>query len=260
LQRIVIGDARFVHLGLRKEGGFVGMHDRTTQEPIPDHVSARPEDLISLMEGIIAYDERSVKGRIDPVIAAASSAFGFVYVHPFEDGNGRLHRWLIHYVLARAGYNPPKVVFPVSAAIQRETEQYRNILESYSKPLLDFIEWEATPTGNVEVKNDTVDYYRYFDATAHAEFLYTCVEQTINRDLPEEIAYLQAYDHFAQGVQAIIDMPNQKLDLMHMFLQQGKGHFSERARSKEFASLTAEEVLQVEELYSKTFSKLTNFT
>lgn len=260
LQRIVIGDARFVHLGLRKEGGFVGMHDRTTQEPIPDHVSARPEDLISLMEGIIAYDERSVKGRIDPVIAAASSAFGFVYVHPFEDGNGRLHRWLIHYVLARAGYNPPKVIFPVSAAIQRETEQYRNILESYSKPLLDFIEWEATPTGNVEVKNDTVDYYRYFDATAHAEFLYTCVEQTINRDLPEEIAYLQAYDHFAQGVQAIIDMPNQKLDLMHKFLQQGKGHFSERARSKEFASLTAEEVLQVEELYSKTFSKLTNFT
>jgi Fic family protein len=260
LQRIVIGDARFVRLGLRKEGGFVGTHDRATHEPIPDHVSARPEDVRSLIEGIMAYDERAVKGRMDPVIAAASSAFGFVYVHPFEDGNGRLHRWLIHHVLARAGYNPPTVVFPVSAAIQRETEQYRNVLESYSKPLLDCIVWEATPTGNVEVTNDTADYYRYFDATAHAEFLYSCVEQTITRDLPEEIAYLHAYDQFSQGVQTILDMPNHKLDLLHKFLKQGKGHLSERARSKEFASLTAEEVPQVEELYLKTFSKLPNYT
>ena len=259
LQRIVIGDARMVHLGLRTEGGFIGMHDRRTQEPIPDHVSARPEDLQSLVAGIIAYDERSVNGRIDPVVAAASIAFGFVYVHPLEDGNGRLHRWLIHHVLARAGYNPAKVVFPVSAAIHREAERYREVLESYSRPLLDCIDWETTPTGNVEVKNDTADYYRYFDATAHAEFLYACVEQTIERDLPEEIAYLSAYDQFSQGVQAILDMSNQQVALLHTFLKQGKGHFSERARSKEFVSLTAEEILQVEDLYAKTFNALAHY-
>jgi hypothetical protein len=54
LQRIVIGDTRFVRLGLRSEGGFVGMHDRTNNEPLPDHISARPEDLRSLVEGVIA--------------------------------------------------------------------------------------------------------------------------------------------------------------------------------------------------------------
>ncbi len=255
LQRIVIGDARLVHLGLRNEGGFIGMHDRRTQEPIPDHISARPEDLQSLVEGIIAYDERSMKSGIDPVVAAASSAFGFVYVHPFEDGNGRLHRWLIHHVLARAGYNPPKVVFPVSAAIHRETEQYREVLESYSRLLLDCIDWEATPTGNILVKNETADYYRYFDATTHAEFLYRCVEQTIERDVPEEIAYLQSYDEFSQSVQTILDVPNQKIDLLHTFLRQGKGHLSARARSKEFASLTNEEVLQIEALYAETLQQ-----
>lgn len=259
LQRIVIGDARMVHLGLRTEGGFVGMHDRGTQTPIPDHVSARPEDLHSLVTGIIAFDERSIKGRIDPVVAAASIAFGFVYVHPFEDGNGRLHRWLIHHVLARAGYHPPNVVFPVSAAIYRETERYREALESYSRPLLDCIDWEATPSGNVQVNNDTADYYRYFDATAHAEFLYASVEHTIDRDLPEEIAYLCAYDEFSHGVQAILDMSNQQVALLHTFLKQGKGHFSERARSKEFASLTAEEILQVEDLYAKTFNTLAHY-
>ena len=256
LQKIVIGDARFVHLGLRNEGGFVGMHDRTTHEPIPEHISARHEDLRDLVEGIIAYDERSTKGKIDPVVAAACSAFGFVYVHPFEDGNGRLHRWLIHHVLARAGYNPPNVVFPVSAAIQRATGKYREVLESYSRPLLEFIDWEATTTGNVHVKNETADFYRYFDATAHSEFLYSCVEQTVNQDLPDEIAYLQVYDRFSQGVQEIIDMPNQKLDLLHRFLKQGRGHLSERAKSKEFASLAHDEVLQIEDLYSKTFNDL----
>jgi hypothetical protein len=45
LQRIVIGDDRFVRTGLRAEGGFIGQHDRRTGEPLPVHISARPEDL-----------------------------------------------------------------------------------------------------------------------------------------------------------------------------------------------------------------------
>jgi Fic family protein len=256
LQRIVIGDARLVHLGLRNERGFIGTHDRQTHDPIPEHISARPEDLQALMEGIAAYDERAVKGQIDPVIAAASIAFGFVYIHPFEDGNGRLHRWLIHHVLAAADYSPPNVIFPVSAAILREAGVYRNVLEAYSRPLLEYMDWERTATGNVRVKNDTADYYRFFDATAHAEFLYACVEQTIQRDLPDEVEYLQAYDQFAQGVQNFLDMSNQKIDLIHRFLRRGKGHFSKRARTKELKPLSEAEIQQIEELYARTLGKL----
>src|SRR5207247_6276826 len=54
LQRVVIGDARFVKLGLRDEGGFVGTHDRETQEPVPDHISARPQDVRDLLDALIA--------------------------------------------------------------------------------------------------------------------------------------------------------------------------------------------------------------
>ncbi len=242
LQRIIIGDARLVHLGLREQGGFVGMHDRRTGEPIPEHIGARPGDLKSLVEGIVAFDQRAVQSGIDPVVVAASIAFGFVYVHPFEDGNGRLHRWLIHHVLANAGYNPPGLVFPGSAAILRQIEKYKTVLESYSRPLLDFIDWQAMSNGDVRVKNETANYYRYFDATAHAEFLYTCVQETIEHDLPDEVAYLKAYDRFSQGAQAILDMPNQKIDLLHHFLRQGKGHLSKRARTKEFTALTNTEI------------------
>ena len=81
LQRIVIGDSRFVPLGLRAEGGFVGDYDRRSGEPIPEHISARAEDLPSLVDGIVAVDKLAVSGKMDSVVAAATIAFGFVYVH-----------------------------------------------------------------------------------------------------------------------------------------------------------------------------------
>jgi Fic family protein len=251
LQRVVIGDARFVKLGLRDEGGFVGTHDRETREPVPEHISARPQDLRDLLDGIIEYDRRSLTRGIDPVGAAAAIAFGFVYVHPFADGNGRLHRWLIHHVLATAGYNPAGVVFPVSAAILRRIEGYRTVLDSYSAAMLPLIEWRATPSNNVEVMNETADYYRYFDATAHAEFLYSCVEQTIEEDLPAEIRFLHAFDNFSSAVKEIVEMPDREIELLRSFLAQGNGHLSKRAREEEFRALTDEETTRIETLYKE---------
>lgn len=256
LQRIVIGDDRFLKLGLRHEGGFVGSRDRTTLDPIPSHISARPEDLRDLVEGIVSYGERVLPNGMDPVIAAAVIAFGFVYIHPFEDGNGRVHRWLIHHALAHAKYNPPGVVFPISAVILRNINEYRSVLESFSRPLLPFIEWKPTPHHNVEVLNETGDYYRYLDMTAHAEFLYRCLEQTVRLDLPYEVRYLAAYDTFAERVQKIADMPAHTIELLHHFLLQGEGSLSKRARSNEFEALTDEEVNFVEDLYEECFGEI----
>ncbi len=252
LQRIVIGDARFVRLGFRKEGGFVGEHDRETRMPLPDHISARPEDLPSLTSGMIAFDQGPAQ-TLDPVIAAAILAFGFVYIHPFEDGNGRIHRYLIHHVLAQRGFNPPGVVFPVSAAILDEIDRYREILETYSRRLLPLIAWEPTPEFNVRVLNDTADFYRFFDATPHAEFLYACVQRTIEQDLPAETDFLRRYDEFRQRIETFLDMPERLIDLLFRFLGQNGGRLSQRAREKEFAALTDEEAARIEDIYRETF-------
>ena len=252
LQRIVIGDDRFVTLGFRTEGGFVGEHDRETRMPLPDHISARPEDLRRLTEGMIAFD-RSPAQSMDAVIAAAILAFGFVYVHPFEDGNGRLHRYLIHHILAERGYNPPGVVFPVSAAILERIESYRETLETYSERLLPLIRWESTEQFNVRVLNDTHDFYRFFDATSHAEFLYECVRQTIENDLPYETDFLRRYDEFRTGIEAMIDMPERTIDLLFRFLRQNGGTLSKRAREREFSALTEAEVQQIEGAYNSAF-------
>lgn len=260
LQRIVIGDDRFVRLGLRSEGGFVGRHDRLTREPVPDHVSARPEDLLGLMKGLIAHAEKCRAGGVDPVVTAATVAFGFVFIHPFVDGNGRLHRWLIHHELAARGYNPPGLPLPVSAAILRRIDEYRRVLEAFSRPLLSFIEWRPTASGNVDVIGETAHHYRYFDATSQAEFLYACVAETIERDLPGEVAFLEAFDSFTARVKSLVDMPDPHVDLLHRFLVQGNGRLSQRARSVEFAALTDAEVHAVETAHAHCFDGIVERT
>ena len=252
LQRIVIGDARFVRLGLRHDGGFIGEHDRDSRMPLPDHISARPEDLKSLIAGMLAFD-RTAADHLDPAVAAAALAFGFVFVHPFEDGNGRLHRYLMHHVLGRRGFNPPGVVFPVSSAILNRIADYRRVLELYSRRVLPVIRWQPTDQGNVRVLNDTGDFYRFFDVTAQTEFLYECIRQTIEHDLPAETSFLRSYDTFRTGVEQIIDMPHQTIDLLFRMLKQNGGKFSQRARQHEFAQLTEDEATRIEALYDTSF-------
>ena len=252
LQAIVIGDARFVKLGLREEGGFVGEHDRETRLPIPDHISARPGDLKSLINGMAAFD-RGAALHLDAVIAAAVLAFGFVYVHPFADGNGRIHRYLIHHVLAQRGFNPAGVVFPVSAAILARIDEYRAALEDYSRRLLPAIDWAHTADANIDVLNDTADFYRFFDATPQAEFLYACVKQTIEEDLPRETEFLERYDQFRARIEAIVDMPDRTIDLLFRFLHRNAGRLSKRAREHEFAQMTEAEVAVAETAYRESF-------
>jgi len=205
-----------------------------------------------LMDGLIEFSNAHSR-ELDAVVAAAMLAFGFIYIHPFEDGNGRLHRYLIHHALAQRGFNPPGIVFPVSAAILERIDDYRIVLENHSGKALPLIEWHATPKNNVEVTNQTADLYRYFDATAHAEFIYECVAQTIEIDLPKEAEFLERYDRFNDAIQAIADMPGPTADLLHKFLAQNAGSLSARARKIEFAALSDHEVAVIEKHYAEIF-------
>ncbi len=254
LQSVVIESARFTAMGYRKQAGFVGEHDRISGEPLPDHISARWSDVEPLMDGLIAAQERMVKSDMDAVVVAAKIAFGFVFIHPFVDGNGRLHRYLIHHVLASKGYHPSGMIFPISAAILQHMGQYRNTLEAYSKPLLDHIQWKPTADNNVEVLNDTIDLYRYFDATPQAEFLYAQVADTIERIIPEEVEYLLRRDELKKSLDDTYEMPDKTVDLLIRFLVQGNGRLSERALKKEFAALKKKEVKSIEQLFAEIFT------
>ena len=136
LQSIVISDKRFITPGCRVAVRFIGNHDRATRLPIPVHISAKPEDLKNLLTGLLDTNNLLGKSDYDIILMAATIAFGFVFIHPFEDGNGRIHRYLFHHVLGEQGFVSNKIVFPVSAVIQDRIDEYKQVLEHYSKPRL----------------------------------------------------------------------------------------------------------------------------
>ncbi len=253
LQQVVIENTRFVEMGFRLKGGFVGEHDRLTGTPIPSHISAKWQDLETLIDGLLKTNDLLLKNNIDSVLSATLISFGFVFIHPFEDGNGRIHRYLIHHLLAKKQFGQQGIIFPVSASILNHIDDYRRALEAYSQPLLDLIQWNETSKHNVEVINDTIDYYRYFDATKQAEFLYDCVKDTIENIIPQEIDYLIKYDQLKQYLDEQYEMPDKMVALLIRFLEQNNGQLSKRAIENEFSILTTAEIKDIEHEYRTIF-------
>jgi hypothetical protein len=253
LQQLVIENDRFIKMGIRQQQGFIGDRDRATQEPIPDHISAKFEDLEKLMAGWLQTQKMLTESRIDPVLVATKIAFGFVFIHPFVDGNGRLHRYIIHHVLSQTGYTEQGIIFPISASILTHIKDYAKSLESFSHPILNLIDWKPSENNNVEILNDTIDYYRYFDATAQAEFLFYCVNDTLVNVIPNEVEYLKKFDEFKRYLDHKYEMPDNMVSLLVGFLEQGNGTLSVRSRKKEFSALTQKEVEEIETIFKEIF-------
>lgn len=66
---------------------------------------------------------------------ASVLAFGFVYIHPLADGNGRVHRFLFNDILRRDGVLPESVILPISSVIAEsssEQQRYAQFLDDVS--------------------------------------------------------------------------------------------------------------------------------
>lgn len=256
LHTVLIEDTRFTQVGLRPDGVFLGERDPES-DPLPEFIGARPQDLQALMRGLIAANERMREGDLDTVLQATATAFGFVYIHPFQDGNGRLHRCLIHHVLAERKFTPPGMVCPVSPVMLDRIETYRDTLRAHSGPLMDYIDWRPTPAHNVDVQNDTADLYRYFDCTEAAEFLYGCVAQAIDNDLPREIDFLRRNDEAMRRVMNTVEMPDRIAENLIRDIRLNENQLGRKRREGEFAKLTDGEVIAIEAIVREAFDGFT---
>ncbi len=243
LQNIIV-DERYRDRDFRTTQNFVSQTIGPGYERV-HFISPKPEDIPALMADWAAMSAR-LKGTPDTVVAAAAIAFAFVFLHPFEDGNGRLHRFLVHHVLSREGFTPRDVLFPVSAAIVRDERGYDEALNTFSKPLLDRIEWRWRDDGRILVSGDTAPFYRYFDATYVAEFLAKKVVETVERDLKDELVYVAVFDQASRALEEIVDMPNRRADKLIALCLQNHGTLSKRKREM-FSELTDDEVERIGE-------------
>jgi len=240
-----IVDPRFKATDYRDNQNYVGETVAWQNERV-HFVCPRPEDIHGLMGGLIASHQRLDESAASPVAHAASVAYGFVFLHPFEDGNGRIHRFLIHNILARRDFTPEGIMFPVSAAMLNNPAEYDASLESYSRPILELVEYELDDEGRMTVTNDVAIWYRYIDMTSQTEALYRFIERTIESELVEELAFLANYDKTKAALQEIVDMPDRQIDLFIRFCLQNNGQLSARKRASHFDFLADDEVSRME--------------
>jgi len=105
----------------------------------------------------------------------------------------------------------------------------------------------------VKVLNDTADLYRCFDCTEAAEFLYACVERTVEQDLTREIDYLRRHDEAMSRIMNTVEMPDRMADNLVRYIRLNQGRQGRKRRESEFAKLTEEEVASLEGIVNEVF-------
>lgn len=250
-----IVDPRFANTGYRdtiNEQNYVGTALSPGDEEL-DFVPPKPGDISELMDEFLIASQRMLESEIHPVIVAAAIAYPFVFLHPFSDGNGRLHRILIHYVLRRRHFGPDGVIFPVSAAMLQNSRRYDESLELFSGPSLTLIDYDVDQQGRLSVDGETKDLYRYIDCTEMAEALVEFVEATIEKELPSEIKFLCQYDQARTLMQRVVGLPNRHADLLIKLVRQNAGHLSKGKRNLP-ELLKDDEVLDLENAINQAFA------
>lgn len=244
-----IVDERFAEHDYRTNQNYVGESISWQNERV--HFAApKPHDLKSLMDGMFAAHERMAVSSVHPVLHAAAIAYGFVFMHPFEDGNGRIHRFLIHNILSHQGFTPAGIMFPVSAVMLKKIDFYDASLEAFSKPLMSLVDYSLDDQGRMTVSNETRNYYRFIDFTPQAEVLFEFIRETIEVELVEELRILVNYDNAKRAIQEIVDMPDRLIDLFIRCCFQNYGKLSKRKHDELFNMLSDEDVAKMEEAVS----------
>lgn len=185
----------------------------------------------SMMAGLLATHENLMLDRSMPsLIHASIISFGEVYIHPLIDGNGRLHRYLIHDVMKQRE-TKHKFIIPVSAAILRNTQKYDQVLESISRPILSMIDYSFSDESQIVINND-IDYmYRYPDFTEHVKFIYEMMETAVSSELIEEICLIICFDTLKEHINTSFDIPNKNIDLLVSLILSNGGTVSKAKQS-----------------------------
>ena len=224
LQRDILGEAA-LRYGLRKSPVFVGHTARYQQ--VVDYIGPHWDKTEALLRGLSSFLGRTTGTAA--LVRAAVASFGFVYVHPMADGNGRISRFLINDVLRRDGVLPAPIILPVSATITHSTynrADYDRVLERFSKPLMqrygdryNFRETVKAGDGveynfHFSAYDDALPAWRYPDLTAHVGYLANVIDQTLTHEMRDEARFLQAHEGARQAIKQVLEAPDIELDVI----------------------------------------------
>jgi hypothetical protein len=161
------------------------------------YVPPPPDMLTGLMAEWLEF-ANAAPTEVNPIIAASIISFGFVFLHPFMDGNGRLSRFLIHHALCSSGKLENGLLLPVSIAMKRQEQAYLEALQDFSKPVRERwqVRWLDGMKYDFEFQGD-VSIYQFWDATLAVEFIARMADLALEVELRQETLFLQRYIAFA---------------------------------------------------------------
>ncbi|SFL49079.1 Fic family protein [Rugamonas rubra] len=254
LQNLIV-EQRYAQAAFRDWQNYVG-ESMPGRAPIVHYVCPPGNMVRDLMAGLVDCAARTQ--GVHPIVRAALVSFGFVFIHPFEDGNGRIHRFLIHDFLGRDGVVPAGMVLPVSAHMLHHPQEYDRVLDSYSKPLRTVVSISVDDDEQLTINNpaEASGSYRYPDLTGQVHYLLQAVEQTIRTELVTEIVFIRSYDRAKVAIREVVDMPNARLDLLIKLLYQNKGSLSNGKRPL-FKEIVDEELARIEMAFQAAFAEQT---
>lgn len=243
-----IVDPRYADADWRTSQVYVGETIAPGRERV-HFIAPKPSDLPSLMESWISAARRLLAAphgsEMDDVALAAALAFSFVFLHPFDDGNGRIHRFLLHDVLRRRGFMPDAAILPVSAVLLKQSLLYDRMLESFSSRLMPRLQWDIDEQGAVSVQGESADLYRFPDCTFLASSFASVVRETIETEWKAELDFLVDYDRIRERMREVVDMPELKANLFLRLVMQNGGRLAARKRAL-FSELTDSEIAELE--------------
>ncbi len=211
-------------------------------------IAPRPDAIDELMEGFQSCLKTWMTAKdADPIVVAAVMGFAFVFLHPFDDGNGRVHRYVLHAILAQLGFVPQGLIFPVSAVMLKDQRAYDEALESFSRRIMPRLSYEIDANGEVTVSDDSRDFYRAVDYTPIVEYFQEVVATTIRTEWKDELDYLKRYDRMREAMRRIVDLPEKKANQFIKFVQQNGGTLAQRKREF-FPELSDDEIARLEKV------------
>jgi hypothetical protein len=205
------------------------------------YVPPPPELAIELMAALMAMGNTLPK-QIDPVVAGAILSFGFVFVHPFMDGNGRLSRFLFHQALCRSGQLADGLLLPISVAMKRSEDEYLSSLQTFSLPARELWSVRWFDEGQYDFTfNGAPSSYRFWDATSCVEFGFKMAEQALEHDLRQETKFLADYDTVIRKIDSDFAVRGSDLSTLVVTCFDNGGVVSKNRR-KQFAGSVPEPV------------------
>ena len=238
LQAQILGP-RATRYGVRRSPVFVGEVDGFTE--VVHYIAPHWDDAPSLLSGLRGCALRTAGAS--PLVRAAVLSFGFVYIHPMSDGNGRISRFLVNDVLRRDKAVPEPFILPVSATITSSVinrRGYDQVLELFSKPLMRRYA-DAWRFGAEQVAEDGVHFnlqfdgygdalpaWRYPDMTDHVEYLADVVRITIEQEMRKEAGYLRSLRLAREHVKQVIEGPDGDIDRIIRSVRDNGGKISNK--------------------------------